>query len=182
MEEHVEVWTSQGKPSGKLLPKSEVHRKGLHHATIHVWCYTANGRILFQKRSRTKPNFPGLWDVSVAGHVEGHEDIRKAALREVKEELGISLKEEDFDFLGVFFETHQHGPHYIDREFHHCFLVKLSGPIPHMRLQASEVEDVKFISLLQCAEEIWGLAHPQRYVPHDPTYYKTVFRAIKERL
>ena len=32
------------------------------------------------------------------------------------------------------------------------------------------------------AEEVWGLANPQRYVPHDLSYYKTVIKAIKQRL
>ena len=43
-----------------------------------------------QKRSADKDSFPGVYDVSSAGHLPAGEDFRKSAVRELKEELGIS--------------------------------------------------------------------------------------------
>ena len=37
--------------------QEEVHRKGLHHRTVHVWVRNAKGELLLQKRSSTKEIF-----------------------------------------------------------------------------------------------------------------------------
>lgn len=182
MEEILEIWTSDGKPSGKTLPKDLIHREGHYHATVHLWCYTDFGRLLFQQRSTNKKNFPGLWDVSVAGHVEAGEALKLAALREAREELGLSIPEQELEYLDVYKEEHRHGPEYLDREFHHTYLYRLPYPLPDMQLQKEEVADIALVPLTQCAEEILGLANPGKYVPHQLSYYKAVFQAIKNRL
>ncbi|MEK9176941.1 MAG: NUDIX domain-containing protein [Patescibacteria group bacterium] len=46
------------------------------------------GDILLQKRS-TKISYPGLWNDSVSGHVDVGESYLEAAVREMKEEMGI---------------------------------------------------------------------------------------------
>jgi isopentenyldiphosphate isomerase len=42
-----------------------------------------------QKRVWTKDVAPGKWDTSVGGHVDAGEDWHEAAVREMREELGI---------------------------------------------------------------------------------------------
>ncbi|MEX0314176.1 MAG: hydrolase, partial [Allomuricauda sp.] len=69
MDELVDILDDNGNPTGRTCLKSEAHRKGLFHPTIHVWFYTSEGQILFQKRADNKDTFPSLWDVSVAGHI-----------------------------------------------------------------------------------------------------------------
>ena len=51
MDELIDILTPEGKPTGKSALKSEAHQKGLYHATIHVWLYTNNKKILLQKRA-----------------------------------------------------------------------------------------------------------------------------------
>lgn len=182
MEEMVEVWSADGAPSGEIRLKSEVHLQGLYHATIHLWLYTGNGKVLFQKRADSKKNFPGLWDVSVAGHVSAGESIREAMVRECREELGLTINADEPKLLGIFKEEHDHGPDYRDREFHHCFLLKLESAPEQLKLQHSEVAAARWVPLTKCAEEIWGLANPGAYVPHPVSYYKEVFRAIRKQV
>jgi len=54
-----------------------------------VLVFDGKGRLLLQKRSRKKDLGPGLWDVSVGGHVRPGEGDEEAARRETREELGI---------------------------------------------------------------------------------------------
>ena len=85
-EEFLEIYSSSGKKTGKKATKSHIHKKGLYHATVHVWIFSEKGNVLIQKRSTKKKLNPGVWDVSVAGHIEYKEEIKAAAIRETIEE------------------------------------------------------------------------------------------------
>jgi isopentenyldiphosphate isomerase len=74
-------------------PRSEVHRLGLLHRAVHVLVFNSRGQIFLQKRSMKKDRQPGLWDSSASGHVDSGEDYDATAVREVREEIGLQLKE-----------------------------------------------------------------------------------------
>lgn len=171
-----------GKPTGKSCLKSEAHQKGLLHPTVHVWLYTIDGRILIQQRGKNKATHPLLWDVSVAGHVSAGENVVAAAIREVGEEIGLTINETDLKSLGTFKAVHKISEDFIDAELHHIFLCELNVPLNQLKKQESEVEDLALIPLFKFAEETWGLASVGKYVPHGPTYYKTIVQEIKKRV
>jgi len=72
-------------------PRSEVHRRKLNHRAVHVLIFNSRGQLFLQKRSMKKDCFPGTWDSSASGHLDCGEDYDACALREVREELGVSL-------------------------------------------------------------------------------------------
>jgi 8-oxo-dGTP pyrophosphatase MutT (NUDIX family) len=123
-----------------------------------------------------------LWDVSVAGHIGAGEATTRAAVREVQEEIGLEIQESDLEKIGVFKSVRKHGESLIDCEFHHAFICELKVPLRHLVKQDSEVEDLQLIPLIRFSEEVWGLANPGKYVPHERTYYQAVIRAIKAKL
>jgi isopentenyldiphosphate isomerase len=72
----------------------------LVHRSAHVLIlHPAEGTLLLQKRSEHKDTQPGKWDTSVGGHVSFGQSYEEAALREAGEELGITLKSADLEFL-----------------------------------------------------------------------------------
>ena len=182
MDEIIEIWNENGVPTGKTATKSEIHRNGWFHPTVHIWFYTADGLILLQKRAAEKETFPDLWDVSVAGHVQAGETPMEAALREVHEEIGLHLSSDELEFLDRFKSENVHGEDLIDREFHYCYLSPLKSPLESLRPEQGEVSALQLIPLLKFAEEAWGLGRPGKYVPHDRKYYARVVREIKSRL
>lgn len=182
MDERIEIWDASGTPTGRTALKSEAHRQGWYHPTVHVWFYTASGNILLQKRAEAKETFPGLWDVSVAGHIQAGETPPQAAIRESREETGLAITTGDLHFLGRFRSEHRHPGGLLDREFHHCYLAELHQPLPALAPQASEVAELRLKPLLQFAEEVWGLARPGKYVPHSRAYYAEVVKGIRSRL
>ncbi len=182
MDELVDILNSEGGYTGKQAMKSQAHKKGLFHPTVHVWLYTRNGQILLQKRGRKKKSFPLLWDVSVAGHVEAGEEIIKSALRETEEEIGLRLLADDLEKVGVFKSGQVHSHKFKDFEFHNCFIAELRVPLEELVKQESEVEDLKLIPMMTFAEEVWGLARSSEYVPHGTSYYKKVIQAIMTKL
>ena len=182
MDEMVDILNEDGSHTGRKALKSVAHRNGLFHPTIHVWLFTRNGQLLIQKRGRNKKSFPLLWDVSVAGHIGAGEDIVTSALREVEEEIGLVLLPHELTKVGVFKSLKDHADDFKDYEFHHSYIAELKVPLSSLKKQDSEVEKIALIPLVKFAEETWGLATSEKYVPHDPEYYKTILRSIKDAL
>jgi isopentenyl-diphosphate delta-isomerase type 1 len=64
----------------------------LIHRIVHVFIMNKAGDILMQKRSLNKDTQPGMWDISISGHVALGETIRNTVSRKMKIELGLDLK------------------------------------------------------------------------------------------
>ncbi len=84
MDEYIDIVSENGEPTGKLALKSEAHKNGWWHNTIHLWLYTKNGEIILQQRSRKKVIYPLLWDVSAAGHIDAGESFQMQLLEKPK--------------------------------------------------------------------------------------------------
>ncbi len=181
-DEWVDILDEKGGYTGKRALKSEAHRKGLFHPTVHVWFYTPNRQILLQKRGRNKRSFPLKWDVSVAGHVMAGEKILDAAVREIHEEIGLEVAPSALKAIGIFPAKHLHSTDFKDFEFHHSFICELNIPLAELKKQEQEVEELKIIPLLQFAEESWGMGKTESYVPHGADYYKAIVQAINNEL
>ena len=63
----------------------------LLHPVVHLHLFNAKGEIYLQKRPEWKDIQPGKWDTAVGGHIDLCESVEQALVREVNEELGISL-------------------------------------------------------------------------------------------
>lgn len=72
-------------------PRRVVHARGLRHRAAHVLVFNARGAVFLQKRSMLKDRQPGVWDSSASGHVDSGEDYDACVVREVREELGLTL-------------------------------------------------------------------------------------------
>jgi len=68
-----------------------IHATGLRHRAVHILVFNDQGQLFLQKRSLKKDLNGGLWDTSAAGHVDALEDYDASAVRELEEELGISV-------------------------------------------------------------------------------------------
>jgi len=91
MDEYFDIVNERDEVVGRATRK-EVHARALWHRAVHVLMFDAAGRLFLQKRSMKKDMSPGLWDSSCAGHVDAGEGYDNAAVRELREELGIELQ------------------------------------------------------------------------------------------
>jgi len=178
VDEYLDIWDADGQPTGKKCLKDEAHQKGWFHPTVHIWFYTNTPSLLLQKRSLNKQTFPGLWDVSVAGHVIAGESIIDGALREIKEEIGLDIKEIDLILLEVRKNTNRFDNGIIDCEFQHVFLSKLDTAVSKLKIQEAEVYAVRLFSfeeLQKCRLK----THPKyTIVPADMRYYQFVMDSV----
>ncbi len=176
-EEFLEVYSPEGTKTGQKKSKSEIHRKGLFHSTVHVWIFTEEGNILIQKRSKKKELNPGVWDVSVAGHIKFNENIKKAAKRETLEETGININTKDLLKIGVYRSINIH-PIAIDKEFFHTYILKIDKNSIDLDYKNNEVDDLKFISI----EEMESLIKKENnkiFIGKNRKYYRDVLKSIK---
>nr|KJB16150.1 hypothetical protein B456_002G214900 [Gossypium raimondii] len=68
--EYLDVLTKIGKKIGVSKPRGDVHRDGDYHKAVHVWNFAERTQeLLLQKRADCKDSWPGLWDISSAGHI-----------------------------------------------------------------------------------------------------------------
>ncbi len=101
-EEWLVLCTLEGLPTGAFAPRWLAHLLGIPHCTAHVGLAVPNGFILLQRRSRTKAQFPDRWDMTVTGHVSLPAEVTphpvtylEAAARELEEEMGLPVSEQD---------------------------------------------------------------------------------------
>jgi isopentenyl-diphosphate delta-isomerase len=69
--------------------RSTVHQLGLQHRGVHVFLFTWDGKMLVQKRSADRAASPSMLDCSVSEHVKAGESYLDAAMRGMKEEMGV---------------------------------------------------------------------------------------------
>lgn len=67
--------------------------QGCYHLVVHIWIRNRKGEYLLSQRSADRPSFPLMWEC-VGGSVLKGEDSLTGAIREVQEEVGISLPPE----------------------------------------------------------------------------------------
>ncbi|MBM1107544.1 NUDIX domain-containing protein [Aurantibacter crassamenti] len=182
MDELIDILDSNGKLTGRTALKSEAHRNGLYHQTVHVWFYTSDGKILLQQRGKYKDTHPLLFDVSVAGHIGAGEQIEIAALREVQEEIGISITQNELKKIGIFKSEFKHNQDLKDNEFHHTFLCELNHSLDSLTKQESEVESLALIRISEFKKELKDPILQKKYVSHTYTYFTTIINEINALL
>lgn len=179
MDELIDILDSSGNLTGQTAMKSEAHRKGLFHQTVHIWFYTSDGKVLLQQRAKDKKTHPLLWDVSVAGHIGAGEEIEIAAIREVHEEIGLTISKEGLVKIGFFPSFFKHRDDLTDNEFHHTFIYELKTGLEDLKKQESEVEALALISISKFEKELKDEKHSKRYVAHPIDYYMSVIKEIE---
>ena len=160
MEEIFDIVDENGEPTGKTVPRSEAHRNGIRHRTAHVWLWRpAKGgfEILLQKRSDDKDSFPGCYDISSAGHIPAGCDFVESALRELREELGVTLPADALQECGVrrfTFEDVFHGRLFKDNQVSKVFCLWLDKDAEDFTVQKEEIDYVRWFGLEEAIEAV----------------------------
>ena len=183
MDELIDIVDKDGNPTGKSALKSEAHKNGWYHNTIHLWLYTTNGEILLQQRSHKKLIHPLLWDVSVAGHIDAGESLTEALIRETQEEIGLSISENDLSKIGTrLHETIYDGGAIKDFEFHQVFIAELTVDIDNLVPQPNEVEAIKLVSFKEFESLLASSESNLHFISNNREYYTFVLDFIKSKI
>ena len=132
-------------------PRGVVHAEGLLHRAVHILVQRGNGDVFLQKRSMHKDSHPGKWDSSSSGHLDSGEGYAAAAVRELREELGIEV--DGVDEIAALPASEATG-----HEFVRIYRLRHEGPFI---LHSGEIEDGKWVSIDEL--DIWTRSRPQDF-------------------
>lgn len=104
---------------------------------IAVFILNDEGQVLLQKRSSTKKHYPNMWALCT-GHVEKGESASDAAVRELQEELGVTVS---LDHLYSFMDGK------FDSDIICFFYIKCNFLAREFVIQEEELFEVVWVSI-----------------------------------
>lgn len=135
--------------------KLDTHRQGALHRAFSVIVWDGAGRLLLQKRSTGKYHSGGLWTNACCGHPRPGEDIAKAALRRLEEEMGFACPLEAVGTISYRAELDQG---MVENEMVHVFRGLYEGPLTP---EPAEVEGYQWAGLDAVRADV--AAMPERF-------------------
>lgn len=149
--EYVDVLDENGVPTGIIKPREQVHKDGDYHRAILVAIVNNANNVLIQKRSSKKKKRPGMWDISVAGHIEAGQDALSAAMRETGEEIEVTFRwdiaAKDFRYM-TSYRCQETFDGTIENQFYEFFIMRETNlrDVSEIRVQEEEVEEVRLVT------------------------------------
>lgn len=161
----MELWDildEHGAVTGKTVVRGRTMlRHGEYHLVVHIWVISSDGNFLIQRRSEKRKLMPGEW-ASTGGSATSGESSITAAARELQEELGIRAPKGTLKLAGRLKRRNS---------FLDIWFIKCDANISRLRLQKSEVAEVKWVS----PDQLKSMIEQKQYHNYGNEYFKTVF-------
>ncbi len=132
-----DIYDKDGNLTGRTISRMTGGRSmptGSYHLAVTVVIVNGRGEIFCTHRSPEKPLFPGMWE-NTGGSVLAGETSLQGAVRELKEETGLTAAPEELAFL-----------YRIRRadSFMDVYGLRRDFPISEVVFQAGETDDAKW--------------------------------------
>lgn len=161
----MELWDimdETGKVTGKTTIRGRTClRSGEYHLVVHIWVLSSDGNFLIQRRSEKRKLMPGEWAATGGSAVSGESSLTAAA-RELHEELGIFAPKGSLKLMGRLKRRNS---------FLDVWFIKCDADISRLRLQKSEVAEVKWVT----PDELKIMINERQYHNYGKEYFKAVF-------
>jgi predicted alpha/beta hydrolase family esterase/isopentenyldiphosphate isomerase len=125
--------------TGRIIDKELMHDNNILHNEIAIFIVNSNNEILIQKRSANKRTHPNCWGLC-AGHIGAYENIIDAALRELKEEVGVGATAEDLIFFDKEYKIKESNSQVV-----YFYCLYLDKPVSEFIIQKEELSEVKWM-------------------------------------
>lgn len=142
--ELLDVYDNNGNVTGRKVirgDKTAVLEENEHIAVAVIFIENDKGEFLIQKTSKEK----GGEFSSTGGHVDSGETPIMAIKREVKEELGVNIDNEQIEEYGFLL---------YDKPIRYLYYLKKNIPLDKLVIQKDEVEYVEYMSVSKINELI----------------------------
>lgn len=134
------------------------HPNDIYRVTA-LWLTNSQGDILISQRGLNKKDSPGLWGPAVAGTVDEGEAYDNNIVKEIEEEIGISVSIGELNRALCLPPKQDSGRRY----FCQWYLLTLDLPLEAFSIPRDEVEAIRWISVSSLKQELDE--HPERFLP-----------------
>ena len=181
MPELFEIFDARNQPLGYVKERNLVHREGDWHRTAQVYVLNAERELLCNLRHPDKDVFASLWDVCIGGHLAPGETYFEGAVREMGEELGVSLHAGDLLFIGnVSINGGDAVKGLFDREHAGVFVWQTDRHAEDFEYQREEITRLAFFSLAEVRRNL-NAEHPAvPFIPLREPYLRILELVEKE--
>ncbi len=195
-DELIDIYDSEMNLLGTAM-KSQAHNEGLWHKAVHCWI-TDGDKVWLQQRGKAKKVYPGLLDISAAGHLGTGETAKEAGIREIEEEFGLSVCKDDFSKLFTCRLAEDTAGVRI-REFCPTYVLKSRWKLSDVIMQPEEVDGIFEAKISEMIELFGGdvdvvkiegflrgnsqlverTATAADFAPHGNNYYLKIFSTLE---
>lgn len=144
-EEIWDIYDRARKLTGKTHRRGDPLVLGDYHLVVHVWIINNKGEFLISQRAPTK-GYPLMWECTGGSAISGDDSIT-AAIREVEEELGLTVSPKN----GVCLLTQRRGNDFCD-----VWLFREDFSIEEVVLQENETVNARWASLAEIREMMFS--------------------------
>ncbi|MCL2228204.1 MAG: NUDIX domain-containing protein [Firmicutes bacterium] len=131
---------------GHTVKRGDAHKNGNWHRAVVLYLVSSKNQVLLQRRSLKKKKWPGYWDLTSGGHVDAGELGLGSAIRELEEELGISVEVKDVRYIaGRRTQTEKFGM--VDKHHNEYYVAFKDVDVKDIKLNKDEVEEAKWFDL-----------------------------------
>ena len=135
MEEYWDIYDENRVFQNRIIRRGDTFKDGEFYICCEVWFQNSKGEMLITQRHPDK-KAGGLWEFLGGGVLAGEMTIQ-AAVREVKEEIGIAIAERELSLLHIYRQSNY---------FMDIYLVKKDLNIQSIKLDKSETINAQWVS------------------------------------
>lgn len=136
MKEFWDIVDEHGNRTGRLHERGKPMKPGEYHLSVSVWIVNSKGEFLISKRTPNK-TVPNMWETTGGSAVAG-EDSLSAAIREVKEELGLNLEPMNGELFTSYVYPHSSGD---GAAYFNVWIFRQDAELSELILQPEETAD-----------------------------------------
>ena len=151
-----------------------IHKSNLWHREVSIWVINEKNEILLQRRSSNKKQGANKLSTT-AGHVDVNEDVKVAAMRELNEEVGLSVNIDELIFLDIY-KNVQEG----NMCYKYTYLVRTDKKIDEFVMQEEEVSELMYVTIPELEERIRKEDSELSFVKKP--YVKEILEKVKNLL
>lgn len=169
-----DLYNEDRQPLNRTHNRTEPMTKGEYHVIVSIWTINNNNEVLTTLRHPEKDKFPNFWE-NTAGSILAGERSVEGAIRELSEETGIKVSEEELYFLGTVKE---------ETAFVDVYMVRKDVKREDLVMQEGETVDAKWINIevLDKMLETGEMAGPvgTRLAPFRIKFENFIYNNIRE--
>lgn len=157
-----DIYDEERNLTGKTMVRGEPYPEDGHHLVVHMCIFNPRGEMLLQRRQLDKDGWPGMWDITMGGSAVAGDDSRRAAEREVFEEMGVRV-----DLTGVRPALTKYAPHIFD-DF---YIIEQDVALEDLAFQPEEVCDAKWAD----EAEVLRMIDAGTFIPYHKSFVQLLF-------